>query len=73
MKQLKSIIVLLVLALIFAFSASATETYRKSDRTSYVGGQNGSAKNGSTQSATHSGNGHNSKQLKHLNNTNKLQ
>jgi hypothetical protein len=70
MKQLKSIIAVLLLTLAFAFSASATETYRKS----YVGGQNGCAKSGSTQSSTQIGAAnHTANLLTHHNNSNKPQ
>ena len=70
MKHIKRIIIVLLLTLAFAFSASATETYRKS----YVGGQNGSAKSGSTQSSTHIGAAnHTANLLAHHNNSNKAQ
>jgi hypothetical protein len=62
MKQLKSIIVLLVLALVFAFSASATETYR--------GSNNGNEKR-VTQKITGNGNHHSG--THHNNSSNKPQ
>jgi hypothetical protein len=84
MKHIKRIIIVLLLTLAFAFTASATETYRetfrsflqkrfsKSDRKGYVGGTNSAATSGS-QSATPSGAKHTAEQYKHHNYTNKIQ
>ena len=76
MKNIKRIIIVLLLALAFAFPASAAETYRKpfskNDRKFYVGGANSAATSGS-QSANPSGAKRTATQRKHLNYRNKIQ
>jgi|GEM_PF-4965203 len=65
MKPLKSIIIVLLLTLAFAFTASAIETYRGSNTSNHK-----STAPGITHSVTHNGNHHSDT---HHNNSSKLQ